>query len=304
MVTNPPPILTNMVRIAGGDFVMGGTTNVGHSESSSDELPQHTVTISQFDIDIYEVSKALWDEVIAWNGGNGYSYSNPGFAKGPTYPVTTINWFDAVKWCNARSEMEGLTPVYYTDLSYGTVYKTGEGIPVPDWSANGFRLPTEAEWERAARGGAADHRFPWSDVDTIDHTRANYFHLREDDVPVHAYDMATTEGFNPTFFVFPPPPHAPVDSFAPNGYGIYQMAGNVMEWCWDWYYNQYYAGSPSTDPKGPAGPLTFRVLRGGAYGNEAVGCRTAARYSKEPDENAFLAEIGEDYFGFRCVRRP
>ena len=85
-------------------------------EGDHNELPTHTVNVSAFFMDRYEVTKALWDEVKAWNGGNGYSYENAGLGKAPTHPVQTVNWRDSVKWCNARSEQEGLTPCYYNEV--------------------------------------------------------------------------------------------------------------------------------------------------------------------------------------------
>ena len=109
--STPPP--AGMVLIPAGSFTMGNCMDPG--EGYSDELPLHTVYVSAFYMDRYEVTKALWDEVKAWNGGNGYSYENAGSGKAANHPVQTVNWYDCVKWCNARSEKEGLTPCYYTE---------------------------------------------------------------------------------------------------------------------------------------------------------------------------------------------
>lgn len=281
-----------MTLIPGGSFVMGDAfTNDG----DADELPQHLVYVSAFYMDMYEVTKALWDEVLADTGGSGYEYMNSGLSKATNHPAHTETWHDAVKWCNARSERDGLTPVYYTDTGFTTLYKTGDIHPYANWSANGYRLPTEAEWEKAARAGASDTRFPWTDfTNQISWAKANYSAANN----VIGYDLDA--GFHPTFYgggSIPYPYTSPVGYFPPNDYGLYDMAGNVMEWCWDWYSDTYYAVSPGTDPKGPAGPLSDRVQRGGAWSYSAQFARVADRYSWIPNG-------GYDLVGFRCVRRP
>lgn len=293
-VTNPVSSPPNMVLIPAGSFVMGNATNAfPASEGGSDELPQHTVNVSAFYMDVYEVTKALWDEVKAHNGGNGYSYQTTGFGKATNHPVHTVNWSDAVKWCNARSERDGLTPVYYTDAGFTSVYKTGVIEPFANWPANGYRLPTESEWEKAARGGAAITRFPWTDyTNKISWAKANYL----GNSSVYSYDLDGGGGaYHPTFATGGFPYTNPVGSFAPNGYGLHDMAGNVMEWCWDWYDGSYYASSPPSDPRGPAGPLAERVLRGGAWIGNANDARVANR-TRTP------GELGDSFIGFRCAR--
>jgi formylglycine-generating enzyme required for sulfatase activity len=171
--------------------------------------------------------------------------------------------------------MEGLTPCY--DLSDWSC----------DWSADGYRLPTEAEWEKAARGGAAGHRFPWDDVDTIDHTRANYESRWS-----FEYDASTTRGHHPVYGVGEYPYTCPVGSFEPNGYGLYNVAGNVWEWVWDRYDGHYYMVSPSVDPRGPeAGD--YRVLRSGRWGYDADNARVSGRRHGWP--------AGRRRMGFRVV---
>jgi formylglycine-generating enzyme required for sulfatase activity len=270
-----------MALIPAGNFEMGDT----FSEGESYEVPVHTVYVSAFYMGKYEVSKGLWDQVKGWRQGNGYSYDNEGAGKATNHPVQSINWYDMVKWCNARSEMEGRAPAYYSDAALTQVYKTGAIAPYVNWHA-GYRLPTEAEWEKADRGGTSGHRFPWSDSDTISHSRANYYSDSS-----YPYDVSPTRGFNPTFNDGVMPYTSPVGSFAPNGYGLYDTAGNVWEWCWDWAGD--YSTTDQTDPRGPASGST-RVGRGGNWNYYAGHCRAAYRYGNPPDDTA-------TNIGFRCA---
>lgn len=284
-----PP--SGMVLIPDGRFVMGNATNVfPASEGIAGETPQHTVYVSSFWMDQHEVTKALWDEVKTWADANGYFFNHSGSGKGTSYPVHTVDWYDAVKWCNARSEKEGLTPCYRTN---GVTYWSGTNNNVEcDWSANGYRLPTEAEWEKAARGGVADTRFPWTDyTNNISHAKANHYA----DSGLFGYDLSN--GYHPSYSGGGPPYTSPVGSFAPNGYGLYDMAGNVWEWCWDWYSSTYYDTSPDADPTGPSSG-TFRMLRGGGWSYNAALARLAKR-----DVN-YLPSIAYNSGGFRCVRGP
>jgi formylglycine-generating enzyme required for sulfatase activity len=149
---------------------MGRTS--GDADFSS---PPVNITVSAFYMGKYEVTKADWDEVRAWAFSNGYWDLSVGRGRSSKHPVESINWFDMVKWCNARSQKEGLTPVYRLgNAESGEVMKTGTAVPVANWGANGYRLPTDAEWEKAARGGVSGKRFPWGS-DTISHAEANFW---------------------------------------------------------------------------------------------------------------------------------
>ena len=279
-----------MVLIPAGNFVMGATTNVGH-ESYGGEVPQHTVSVSAFYMDKYEVTSNLWREVYTWATNKGYAFANVGQGKGGTHPVHTVNWHDCIAWCNARSVRDGFTPCYTN--ADGTVYTNaasgsfGGGC---NWSAGGYRLPTEAEWEKAARGGVANRRFPWDDANTIQHARANYYAQPS----TYAYDTSPTTGYHPAYNTGFTPYTSPAGSFAPNGYGLYDMAGNVWEWCWDWYSSGYYSSSPATDPRGPTSG-TYRVLRGGSWGSNGGNARVAYRIDDVPVYEG-------NSVGFRCAR--
>jgi formylglycine-generating enzyme required for sulfatase activity len=185
-----------------------------------------------------------------------------------------------------------LRPVYYTDAGFTQVYTNGDTDAVyANWSTNGYRLPTEAEWEKAARGGSSGQRFPWGN--TISESQANYYSYWYDDAPYFSYDVNSYSDYNSNYNTGGYPYTSPVGSFAPNGYGLYDMAGNVLEWCWDWYGTPY--GQPTTTS--PLGPLTgsHRVLRGGSWYFAALDSRCAARDYGYP-------HYAVDYAGFRCVR--
>jgi formylglycine-generating enzyme required for sulfatase activity len=274
-----------MVLIPAGSFQMGDTL-----DGETDALPVHSVYVSAFYMDANLVSYTLWQKVYQWATNHGYSFDNAGSGKAANHPVQNVTWYDVVKWCNARSEMEGRASAYYTDASQTAVYRSGDidlGSASVNWGA-GYRLPTEAEWEKAARGGVSGARFPWGD--TIDWSRANYYASPAD----FSYDINPTSGYNPPFNDGVIPYTSPVGYFAPNGYGLYDMAGNVNEWCWDWY-GTYPAGSV-TDPQG-TGSGSLRVIRGGGWRFSAFICRSAFRDFNYPS-------IRVNIFGFRVVLAP
>jgi formylglycine-generating enzyme required for sulfatase activity len=274
-------ILDEMVLIPGGSFTMGRT-----SGDTDADAPPTTVTVSPFYIQQTETTKAQWDEVRTWGLSNGYTDLEAGAGKASNHPVQGVTWWDVVKWCNARSEKEGLTPVYTVG---GGVMRTGTAEPAANWIANGYRLPTEAEWEKAARGGVEGKRFPWG-TDTISHAQANYYGDSS-----YAYDLSPINNYHPTYRTGEQPYTSPVGSFEANGYGLYDMSGNVWECCWDWYGESYYTTSNgTTDPRGAASG-SRRVYRGGSWIDYAIIGRAALRYSDAPG-----ARTGS--IGFRPVR--
>ena len=270
-------IRSGMALIPAGSFTMGDNL-----DGENDATPTVSVTVSAFYMDTNLVSYSQWQPVYNWAASHGYGFDNAGAGKAANHPVQTADWFDTVKWCNARSQQAGLTPVYYTDAGLTQVYTNGDLAPYVNWAANGYRLPTEAEWEKAARGGLSGQRFPWGN--TISESQANYYGYTG-----YSYDLGPN-GYNATYATGGFPYTSPVGSFAPNGYGLYDMAGNVFAWCGDWYGT--YAGG--SDPRGPASG-SYRMLRGGSWHAYANNERCADRVVSDPS----LA-----YFdiGFRCVR--
>lgn len=271
--------LTNhleMVTVEGGTFSMGWP---GIAE------PTHDVTLSDYQISKYEVSYALWYSVKEWATANGYTFTNkgregndgvigaePSSDASRNEPVTTISWYDAVKWCNALSEKEGLIPLYYTDTNFVNVYKTGD-VNISNanvkWDAPGYRLPTEAEWEFAARnrGITPGNKHSGYDIDTNIGNCAWYSSNSSSCTHVIGTKKA-------------------------NGLGIFDMNGNVWEMCWD--ATSDYTAEPANDPRGPDTGGN-RVIRGGGWGNSKQ--TTSARYLNLSQLNIV------EYCGFRVSNR-
>ena len=241
-----------MVLVPGGTFTMGRTTGSG----DGDELPTHSVILSSFYIGKYEVTQVqyanLMQPISSWTSEYGLL---------DNYPAYDISWYDAIKYCNLRSMAEGFTPVYSisgsTDpVAWGSVPNYDNSTwndAICNWDADGYRLPTEAEWEYAARGATNTPDYLYSGSDDINE--------------VAWYDANSGDKAHP------------VGSKAANGIGTYDMSGNLWEWCWDWYGS--YSSSPQNNPKGPTSG-SYRLLRGGVWDGNATYCRVAYRYNTYP----------------------
>jgi len=233
-----------MVLIAGGKFTMG--------DKDEPDAPLHEVSLSPFYMDKYLVTQEQYERVMG---------DNPSRWKQPKNPVESVRWSDAVKFCNARSRLEGLEPCYSLE--------TWEC----NFDANGYRLPTEAEWERACRAGA----------------KTAYFFGDS------AAQLADYAWFDKNSGGHP----QPVGQKKPNAWGLYDICGNLWQWCNDFYGVDYYGQSPQQDPRGPKEGDT-RVVRGGAWKFSGDNCRCGYRYNENPGYVDVC--FGYDIYGFRCVR--
>ncbi len=237
-----------MVLVEGGSFTMGSPpSETGRYDSEI----AHTVNVSSFYISKHEVTQGLYQDVM---------HSNPSHFRGdPGRPVENVNWYDAISFCNKLSERDGLQPVYTIDGSVVTA----------DWIADGYRLPTEAEWEYAARGGA------------------------EGALQYHAYAGSNAAGDVGWYSRNSGETTHEVGTKNPNMLGLFDMSGNVWEWCWDWYGP--FLTNEQTDPDGPASG-SERVVRGGAWNTDARDARSANRNYDPPDTRILS-------LGFRVVHR-
>ena len=227
-----------MVLIPAGSFEMGDH----FSEGEEDELPVHKVTLDAFYMDTHEVTVGQFKQFV---NQTGYDYDHmwddvAKYSPGDDYPMIYVNWNDATTYA--------------------------------EWA--GKRLPTEAEWEYAARGGLVGQRYVWGDDEKLARDYANYEWVEGKD----KWELCS-----------------PVGSFKPNGYGLYDMAGNVLEWCADRYDGNYYTNSPVNNPQGQEDSIyKYRVLRGGSW----LALTNSLRLAYRPIDNPNSRYI---YYGFRCV---
>jgi formylglycine-generating enzyme required for sulfatase activity len=238
---NPDPP-ENMIFVEGGIFQMGDRIGNGGTE----ELPLHQVTLDDFFIGKYEVTQFEYESVTGENPPQEYENEyGELYPVGDDYPVFFVTWYDAIEFCNLLSVQEGLNPCY--NVSSGEC----------DFSANGYRLATEAEWEYAARGGIyeADNYQCSGTTDNL----IDYAWFSENNNPLHT---------------------KPVGQKLPNQLGIFDMSGNAYEWCNDWFGN--YSSEDQTNPVGPDNG-SQKVRRGGGWSSSYSDCRVAHRYEGNPD---------------------
>jgi formylglycine-generating enzyme required for sulfatase activity len=258
------------VWIQGGTFMMGSPAK--EPEREDNEI-QHRVTLSSFYMGKYEVTQKEYQEIMETN--------LRGF-KGDNLPVEMVSWYNAVEYCNKRSEKEGLSPAYNIDKENIDQYNSSS-LDRFKWTvtwnrnANGYRLPTEAEWEYACRAGT---KTPFNTGNNLTTSQANY------NGKWSYNNNAEGENRQKT---------TPVGSFAPNAWGLYDMHGNVWEFCWDRYGR--YASEPQIDPTGTGSKYDYeRVSRGGGWHGTAGGARSAARFCENPSHTW-------EFIGFRVVRQ-
>jgi formylglycine-generating enzyme required for sulfatase activity len=273
-----------MVKLSPGTFYMGSP---GSESGRNDNEARHSVTLSQgFWVGTKEVTQGLYQRVMGsnpsqvgeqyWNGktqGACKEYKGVSLVDA-SYPVMCVDWLDAVRFANKLSELEGLSPAYRI---------SGDSVSW-DRSANGYRLLTEAEWEYAARAGSSTTWTGTSEESGI----CRYGNVADASAKRKFSDW-TVAACDDRYAGL-----APVGSFQPNAWGLYDMTGNVWEWTWDWYDSSYYQSSSNVDPVGPDGG-SYRVSRGGSWHNDASYARVAYRGFSDPSFRDY-------YLGFRLSR--
>ena len=242
-----------MIQVEGGAFIMGEKVGRG----GEDEMPAHEVTLSPFYISQTEVTLSQWKQFCDESDTYWDQWNDvKAFSPGNDYPACFVSWEDAKEFCEWLSEKEGRT----------------------------YRLPTEAEWEFGARGGLQGKAFPWGDQKP-DGTQCNFADRLEFEKEKDVWaDQNITDGYAYC---------APAKAYPANGFGLYNMAGNLWEWCGDWYCATYYKESPAKDPTGPSSGR-LRVIRGGAWCFHPDLLRVSNRYGAD-------AKLRTGFTGFRVV---
>ncbi len=275
----------SLVAVDGGVFLQ---------EDVNDNAFEHT--IGNYDIGVYQVTYELWYAVRGWALANGYTFANAGreghaggdgaapTASAKHHPVTTVSWFDVVVWANAYSEMDGLTPVYYMDVAHMEVLRDatiGGNVPLDnvDWNADGYRLPTEGEWEYAARWRGDDD----ADAGVVEYPdRSGRFWTPPKWASGATDSVADADetGKVAWYSANSGDRTRAVGTLAANQLGIHDMSGNVWEWIWDW--RTQYPDTPQSDFRG-SNAGTYRAGRGGAWNTGSAEVRVGLRSGLEPD---------------------
>ena len=267
-----------MVKISAGTFKMGSPSTEPNRYSDEDErsADNGNVTLSGFYMAKYPVTQGLWKNVVKG--------ANPSYFKGDNLPVELVSWYEAIEFCNALSVKQGLTKYYTINKTIGSDPNNTSNtdklkyLVTPNEKANGYRLPTEAQWEYACRAGT-ETAFNWG-TNTITSAQANYHGS-----VIDLYNTVKGESRRTT---------TPVNTFTPNAWGLYDMHGNVWEWCWDWYADSYNDAGGSKNPRG-AVVGEARVSRGGSWFYYGQSLRSACRVRSNPSH-------GYDDNGIRLVR--
>ena len=270
----------NFVQIKGETFIMGSPAN--EADRGDDEV-QHKVTVSSFKMSKYQVTQKEWSEVMGTTVRQQRDKANSSwdlYGEGDNYPMYYVSWYEAIEYCNKRSIKEKLTPAYTIvkdrkDPNNESEYDDVKWLVTWNKKANGYRLPTETEWEYACKAGTTT---TFSTGNNITTDQANYNGK-------YPYNNNAKGIYRETT--------TPVGTFNPNPWGLYDIHGNVFEWCWDWY-DENYSSNPSSNPDGAISGY-YRVLRGGSWDYDGRGLRSAFRNGIGPSGRS-------NDLGFRLLR--
>lgn len=243
-----------MIKIEGGTFMMGSKD--ADLTADTDEQKEHSVSLNTFEISKFEVTVWEWKKYV--KAKKMKMPKAPKWGWQDQLPMNNITWEEAINYCNWLSTINGYQPAYSKQGPFYTC----------NFEANGFRLPTEAEWEFAAKGGSKSKGYKYSGGNDLD---------------VVSWNKSNSKG----------QPHT-VGTKMPNELGVYDMTGNVWEWCWDWYNKDYYKTETNNNPKGPE-MGEKKTVRGGSWDSQPNYCRPANRISTYPNKT-------HEFYGFRTVR--